>query len=259
MPLLSPWRQAVPVTCQWFQQPAVIRLVGAAHCQTLPELAHVFGREGLFLCASKALTASLPGNRLGHVASLYREMHGLSGTVRCQDGALPFQSGSQSLVYASFILESATDSTALLAEMARVLRPDGVLLLLTLNPWSPLRLQWSGQGIASLSARRWADRVHQVGLTVERQRTLGPFWSAAADHVRMLDDESGGVLDGLRMAALTVARRQEAGIMPQRWASSLVGLGQGVRANGCVMQNMPPASAGYSRMPAKEGSDEKSS
>jgi SAM-dependent methyltransferase len=52
--------------------------------------------------------------------------------------SLPFGAGSFGAVMCIGVLQALQDPAAALAEIARVLRPGGVLLVETLNPWNPL-------------------------------------------------------------------------------------------------------------------------
>ncbi|MFA6985914.1 MAG: methyltransferase domain-containing protein [Arenimonas sp.] len=203
------------------------QLVGEVQRGALPELTRVFGQYGLYLRPSASLSADLSGNMLANVISLHREGGGLSGQVQCQDGELPISSGSLSLVYALFILDSSPEPTVLLQEFARVLKPEGVALLINWNPWSVAQLRWL-RAPGSTSAA-WLERQAQdVGLEVARRHHLGPYWPSARTAI---DDQGGnGWLDGFRAASLTVLRRREAGLTPLRKAASAVSLRPGMSA-----------------------------
>lgn len=228
MPVLSIRRQAEFQSCAWFQRADSLGMLAALPLQLAPELARVFGSHGVWLRACEQATASLPTHALAELLELYRDQDHFAGVVRCDDRALPIGSGTQSLVFAAFVLETSPAPAALLAEFSRLLRPEGVLLLLTLNPWSLFRLQsqWPHAGVRASSV--WARQVRATGLEVERQRFLGPCWPPAQEAVLK---GSNGWLPALRLARLTVARRREAGVTPLRWASPGLGRAQSVGAN----------------------------
>lgn len=228
MPVLSIRRQAEPQSSAWFQRADSLGMLAALPSQLAPELARVFGSHGVWLRACEQASAPLPTQALAELLELYRDQDHFAGVVRCDDRALPIGSGTQSLVFAAFVLETSPAPEVLLAEFARLLRPEGVLLLLTLNPWSLFRLQaqWPHAGVRASGA--WARQIRATGLEVERQRFLGPCWPPAQDIALKGFD---GWLPALRLARLTVARRREAGVTPLRWANAALGRAQGVGAN----------------------------
>ncbi len=192
-----------------------MRLLREVQRQAIPDLTRVFGHAGLYLRPTAALEPVLPGNRLARVLSLHRRGDGFSGAVACDDARLPLASGSLSLVYALFVFESSPDPRALMSELARVLKPDGAALLLTLNPWGPSRLRWAFKGMKGFDPGLFAGHVAAAGLEVQRRRYLGPIWSAA--RATDLDPApSTGLAARLRMASLVVARRRDPGLTPLR-------------------------------------------
>ena len=192
-----------------------MRLLREVQRQAIPDLTRVFGHAGLYLRPTAALEPVLPGNGLARVLSLHRRGDGFSGAVACDDARLPLASGSLSLVYALFVFESSPDPRALMSELARVLKPDGAALLLTLNPWGPSRLRWAFKGMKGFDPGLFAGHVAAAGLEVQRRRYLGPIWSAA--RATDLDPApSTGLAARLRMASLVVARRRDPGLTPLR-------------------------------------------
>jgi SAM-dependent methyltransferase len=194
----------------------------------IPELTRVFGQYGLYLRADADLPADLSGNMLGSVLSLHREQAGLAGELCCQDSELPISSGSLSLVYSLFVLESSPDPEALMREINRSLKPEGVALLIGSNPWSPARLRWlpgGGQGFNGVSAERLA---RGAGMELIRKQYLGPYWPGSGSS---LSDQGGSSWrDGFRIATLLVLRRREAGLTPLRKRSAAVRLRPGMSA-----------------------------
>ena len=61
-----------------------------------------------------------------------------SGNVRAEWQHLPFKSDSMDLLLLVHALEASDDPRAVLREAARVLRPEGRLLVVGFNPWSLL-------------------------------------------------------------------------------------------------------------------------
>ncbi|PZO10065.1 MAG: hypothetical protein DCF27_03180 [Lysobacteraceae bacterium] len=229
MPPAHARRQPDPDPDAWFGREVALRLVREVQRQAAPELGRVFGHSGLYLRPAAALDPGLPGNLLAGVVSLQRQGGAFTGALACEDARLPFASSSLALVYALFVFESSPDPQALMAEVARVLKPEGTALLLTLNPWAPSRLRWAFKGLRGFDPELFAGQVRGSGLEVQRRRYLGPIWSAAKD--TDLDPPSGGGLAArLRMASLVVARRRDPGVTPLRASAPAVMFRPGMSA-----------------------------
>lgn len=214
MPLAPYRRQPGRSAEAWFQAEATLRLVRGVQRQAIPELTRVFGHSGMFLRPSAAVPELLSGNMLAHVVSLHRAGDRFGGAFAAADGRLPVASGSLALAYALFVLESSPDPAALVGEIARVLKPEGTALLLTLNAWAPARLRWGFKGLHPVSPVDLAGCLRGAGLELLRRRPVGPVW-AGRD---ALDVPAAGarLADRLRMATLWVARRREPGLTPLR-------------------------------------------
>jgi SAM-dependent methyltransferase len=212
----------------WLRRQAGRQLLAAVQRMAIPELTRVFGQYGLYLRPSSEIAPELSGNMLRQVVSLYRSGQGLAGQLQCRDSDLPIESGSLSLVYALFALEGSADPEALMHEIARVLKPEGVALVISLNPWSLARLRWwspSGRGAPASYVQRLAG---DAGLDPVRCRHIGPFWPNAKAALSAEAGESW--LDGFRVANLVVLRRREAGLTPLRRNHAAVSLRPGMSA-----------------------------
>jgi SAM-dependent methyltransferase len=229
MPPAPVRRQPDTPSDAWFHLATTRRLVQEVQRQATPELTRVFGHGGLFLRPSSQVPAQLSGNMLAHVVSLHRQGEELSGDLNCRDDRLPIASASLSLVYSLFVFETSPDPAALLAELARVLKPGGAALFLSLNRWGLARARWGFKGLRSHGAAEFAQQVGEAGLEVSRQRYLGPVWSVD-DSVSLDEPRHGGLGSHLRMANLLVARRRDPGVTPLRVASPALKLRPGMSA-----------------------------
>lgn len=229
MPPAHARRQPEPPAEAWFRRDSTLRLVQEVQRQAIPELTRVFGHTGLYLRPCAEMPEPLSGNLLAEVLSLRREHGGFGGGLACADAALPLASHSLSLVYALFVLESSPDPGRLLAEIARVLKPEGVAMLLSFNPWSPVRLRWAFKGLGAVDPAWVQQQVRGLGLEVQRQRYLGPVWSAEGG-VDLRVRRGAGIGTGLRAASLVVARRREAGVTPLRAGAPALALRPGMSA-----------------------------
>lgn len=212
----------------WLRRAAGTQLVAGVQRMVIPELTRVFGQYGLYLRPSPEFGPDLSGNMLGHVVSLYRQDGDLSGQLRCRDGALPISNGSLSLVYSLFMLESSSDPEALMQEMARVLKPEGVALVISLNPVSLARLRWWSPGSRASPVSYIQRLAAYAGLDEIRYRHIGPFWPSA--EAAFSSEGGDSWIDGFRVASLMVFRRREAGLTPLRRAHAPVSLRPGMSA-----------------------------
>lgn len=194
----------------------------------IPELTRVFGQYGLYLRPSPAFSTDLSGNMLANIISLTRDQGRLGGQLRCLDGELPIGTGSLSLVYALFMIETSPDPEGLMQEIARSLKPEGVALVISLNPWSLARLRWLAQPVRVAGSSTVERLARDAGLDVIRRQFIGPFWASATSAVA--DGRGNGWLDGFRAASLLVLRRREAALTPLRKAASAVSLRPGMSA-----------------------------
>lgn len=213
----------------WFRQDVALRMLHEVQREAIPELTRVFGHTGLYLRPTPAMAPTLSGNLLASVVSLHRQAAGFAGDLACRDDGLPFAGGSLSLVYGLFVFENSPDPAGLLSEVARVLKPEGVALLFTLNPWSLSRLRWGFRGLRSLGPAVFAGQVRDAGLEVQRRRYLGPLWSAA-DDMDLGPRRGEGFGARLRIASLVVARRREPGLTPLRPSSPALKFRPGMSA-----------------------------
>lgn len=197
--------------------------------QALPELTRVFGPAGLYLRPTGALAPDLSGHRVGSVASLHRSGAGFQGDLVCTDDALPIASGTLALVYGLFVVETSPDPAALLGEVSRVLQPDGVALLVTLNPWSPCRMRWAFRGLRPVEPAAFAAHVGAAGLDVLRRGYLGPML-ASAGPTNLEPQREAALVSRLRAASLVVARRRDPGVTPLRVATPALKFRPGMSA-----------------------------
>jgi SAM-dependent methyltransferase len=203
-------RQADSQTPRWLQHEAGRAMLWDVQRMAIPELTRKFGQHGLYLHPSAGLPIDLSGNALANVISLHRDRAVLTGQFRCIDSELPISTASLSLVYSLFMLESSPTPEALLREIARVLQPEGTVLLISLNPWSQVRSRWFLGARRVIGPSAVGRMARDVGLDVIRRQAIG----------RHL----------LRTASLVVLRRREAGLTPLRKPSPAVSLRPGMSA-----------------------------
>lgn len=134
---------------------------------------------------------------------------GFEGDVRC-GLPLPLPSESCGVVVVQHLADISAAPAELLDECARLLVPGGRLWLLALNPLSPYRLRWRGQGPRVAEPVTWRRRLRAAGLAPDAvSRGLGPTWGVAPEPA--LQDGAG-----LRAAFLLCAEKRRSPLTPMR-------------------------------------------
>ena len=165
-----------PADTDWFQTPAGRYIAHWATETAADLLRDVFGAQAAQIgCDSLDLMAS---NRIQHRFRCTTGQHGCAPfnagatplAVKIDAAALPFDTDSMDLIVLPFVLESHRDPHQVLREVTRVLRPEGQLLILGLNPVSlwgirnylgrlatPDRMQfpWPGNYLSVLRLKDW--------------------------------------------------------------------------------------------------------
>jgi SAM-dependent methyltransferase len=214
MPAPLPQRQ--PVTGRnWFDGDAARYLVAAEQRDVIPLLTAHIGVRGLYLRPARTAVASLSGNMLQSMLNLYHGQDGLDGDLRCAMPGLPIENDALCLGYALHSLDVVDEPEPLLAELRRVLRPEGVLFLLGLSPTSPWRLRWMGRGLTPRSPAAVRGLLRRAGLNVELQLGVGPMLPAlAAGAATAPARADGSLLDPLRAGYLLIARKRRSTLTP---------------------------------------------
>ncbi|PJK00878.1 hypothetical protein CO641_02645 [Lysobacteraceae bacterium NML91-0213] len=148
-----------------------------------------------------------PDEACGRGLCLWRGAQGWAGAVRCGT-ALPLPSETMRVVILQHVVRAGGEDDDLLEEAARVLEPGGRLWLLTLNPLSPYRWRWRGQGLRAAEPLGWRRRLRRAGLAPEPvSQGIGPQWKLETSDVL----QSG---PGLRAAYALRAEKRAAALTP---------------------------------------------
>jgi SAM-dependent methyltransferase len=203
-----------------------LALLAELQRMAIPELTRVFGQIGLYLRPTGDISPDLSGNMLGSVISLHYSPVGLEGPFRCLDSALPISSGSLSLVHGLCALEVSVDPDQLVHEIARVLKPEGVALLVGFNPWGAARFRWRLRGARAGTHAQVERMAADAGLDFVRRQRLGPLWAATAPAEPA--DARPRWYDRFRIAELVVLRRRDIALTPLRKPLAAVSLRPGM-------------------------------
>lgn len=160
----------------WFATPLAGRLLREELHESIPLLTGCYGRSGLYLRCSEQAPPELSGNLLQQILHLHRSGAGpLRGDLVCREDELPLARESVDLVYLLHALETCDEPRDLVREVERVLAPDGTVLIVALNPYSPWRLRWAGKAGRAVSFGTCRALLREAGLDVVRHGGLGPL------------------------------------------------------------------------------------
>lgn len=207
-------RQPIPAAAAAWFAGAAGQLVITSEAELLREAARERpGQTGLWLQPGAidlgdAGSRAVPGVRLHAVGA------GFAGDIRC-GAVFPLASESCGVVVVQHLADISAEPASLLAECARVLVPGGRLWLFALNPLSPYRLRWRGQGPRAAEPVKWRRRLRAVGLVPDTvSQGIGPTWTMSIH-----DRPQAGA--GLRAAFLLRAEKRRIPLTPLRTTSNL--------------------------------------
>ncbi|HVJ61349.1 MAG TPA: methyltransferase domain-containing protein [Tahibacter sp.] len=201
-----------------FAAEAVQRLLGDELRALAPEFAGVFGRQGLVVRAHATAPEVPSAPMLGglvrlHVATPSR----LAGDLDCDPVELPFVDASFRLVLVQHAAEAIAEPEAFRSEIARVVEPGGILMVLGFQPlgaWRPWLLWQQFRGAAKLRsdpAWVWRDALADAGVDMYACRRVGPLRPNAAATGRAPPPLVKKALAPLRPSWLLLARKRSLG------------------------------------------------
>lgn len=222
MPALQRPRQAVPLDA-WSSSPIGRSLLLAAEAAWREEDAVAAGQVRLRLLPELKWPLRGDTGRFGETWTLAPDIDGWRGAWRADLNQLPIPNGAVSRVELRFVLESVPQPETLLSEAARVLHPEGRLLVFGLNPYGAARLRWAKHGLAALSRQRVASVLGGSGLDILSNRAIGPCWAVPATSEAAPTSSRFGF--GRVAWAILATRRESTGTLlrlrPARWRSTL--------------------------------------
>lgn len=199
------------------------------------DVAQSGGRYGLFLQPFADEQDAFVAPNLHTRLQLHRDGDGFGGDLRCSESSFPLADDSLALIFTACAFEAARDPVGLAAECARMLEPEGTLLVLGLNPWSPAHLRWIFGGLHMWSPGALRALLTGLGLEIMGCRHVGGLWSANAQPALDVgaSQTQGSVL---RSGFLLEARRRDPGMTPLRVQSATVRFGAGASAGSARMR-----------------------
>lgn len=213
----------------WFARPLAQRLLHEEQREAIPPLTACYGQGGVYLRGARIAPSTLSGNMLQWLLSLHREAGLLGGDLVCRDDALPLARESIDLAYLLHVLEGSASPSELLAELERVLAPEGTLMLVTLNPHSLWRMHWLGSELRPIGAGRCRSLLRAAGFEVVRHYGLGPVlpWLRAQPETSLASAGARDPFAVWRAGYLLQARKRRRTLTPVRPRAGSVTLAPG--------------------------------
>jgi hypothetical protein len=169
----------------------------------------------------------------------------LSGDLVCSARALPIEDESFQLVLAQHLGDAQPLESGIVAEIARVMAPGGLLLWFGFNPWSPWLawIHWHTRGGGTVPQTLNADslrrRLLKSSLAPVALDYLGAFWPRRTIDTQLADPipaQRERLLAPLRGAYLLAARKQRSVLTPLRPRAKRPGVALGARLAGTPSQ-----------------------
>jgi hypothetical protein len=190
-----------------------------------------------------AVARALPFD-VGHLSAVRLHADGalLRGDAIATPGALPFENESFQMVFVQHVADAGADE-ALVAEIARVVAPGGLVLWCGFNPWSPWLawMHWHARGGRAMPATTHADalrrrllRARLVTMTLDYLGTCWPHRDGAT--IGENPGRASRWLAPLRGVYLIAARKQRAVLTPLRPRAKRNAVALGTRFAGTPSQ-----------------------
>lgn len=202
-----------------FAAEPVQRLLAEELRALAPELAGVFGRHGLAIQAGPPMQPAPSAPMLGRLFRLHvagRER--LSGDLDCDPAQLPFVDASFRLVLVQHVAEAIEHPDAFRSEIARIVEPGGILMVLGFQPlglWRPWLLwqQWrsGGAAVRTRPAWQWREALAEAGIDAYAIRRIGPLTRRIETSTRAMPPLARKALAPLRPSWLLLARKRSLG------------------------------------------------
>ena len=143
------------------------------------------------------------------------------GDFETDESHMPLVNECMALVYAQFVLELATDRMQFIAEIERILVPEGYLAILSLNPYSLYGLIGRWRELRIENKEYWSRSLSNAGFEICRSETIGPYWPRKANSSSDKIIKQPG---SFRTANFILARKRKSALTPLRKKANAVAL-----------------------------------
>lgn len=191
-----------------------------------PILSGVYGNHGLFLRAHAAAPKQLPAHLVGTMVNMEcTQPDRWQGDLVCAPWQLPFANDSFKVLIAQHCFERWGAIDQCIAEVSRVLAPEGVVLISGFNPFGSWRpwLSWQkfrgGPKLHLRSAFAWQQLLAQQEVDTLQVRFPGVLWPRQQDS-GAIDAHVAGRLARFGSSWLLLARKRRSTLTPIRLRKS---------------------------------------
>lgn len=143
------------------------------------------------------------------------------GDFESDECQMPLVNECMALVYAQFVLELTTDSLQLVAEIERILVPEGYLAILCLNPYSLYGVMGKWSALKIDNKEHWSGLLNNAGFEICKSVTIGPYWPRKANRSSDKIIKQPG---SFRTANFILARKRKSALTPLRKTAHAVAL-----------------------------------
>jgi len=218
------------LTDSLFAMPAARALLDQELATLAPQLAGLYGQQGLFVRAHAHAPKVVSAPMLGRLVRLHVEApEFLGGDATCSIRSLPFSDDSFRLVLVQHAAERLADGPAFQEEIARVLAPEGLAIIIGFSALSPWR-GWiarqerdSGAPLHLTGPAQWRRALARHGVDAYALRRVGSVWpreqapeSLPLHHATLTQK----LLDPLRASFVLLARKRREATTPLRLRSA---------------------------------------
>ncbi len=168
---------AARAAAAWFAGETGRGLLAAEAELLVPLLERHGGASALRLLPCDSAPRWPAGAKTRQLTCLLRDREGWHGDLRGAAGNLPLRGDSMDAILAWHVLADAPERELLAAELLRVLTPEGVLVVVELDPWSLCRTAWARHGPTAWPASAAVRHLQNFGFDLLARDDLGARWS----------------------------------------------------------------------------------
>lgn len=143
------------------------------------------------------------------------------GDFQSDESQIALVNECMALVYVQFVLELTTDRLQSIAEIERILVPEGYVAILSLNPFSLYGVMRKWRELRIENKEYWSSLLSDAGLEICRSETIGPYWPRKANSSSDKIIKQPGLF---RTANFILARKRKSALTPLRKPANAVAL-----------------------------------
>ncbi|MEJ5208751.1 MAG: hypothetical protein WDA70_06850 [Lysobacteraceae bacterium] len=198
----------------WFDSGRGSAMLNAEHALLMPMIVRATGSNSCLVLPSAAAAECAPATLMRNEVRMWCDARGWhrAGREEGVDSPLPL-ARSIDLLLASHVLSASEDAALRMSEIARLMVPGGVVLIVEFSPYSPYRWHWHGHVPAPLPLSRCTELAAAAGLEVTATYALSP--GISQQRPGLLARRGWRPMSWLPLPAYVVrARKHAAGLTP---------------------------------------------